>query len=208
MVPLHRPDAQALAELLQAQAPSGARVQALDDRLILTGPADWQARALHLIEQLDHPLRTLKIRIRRVAGKRPSPRGPVEFDSPGLQVLGHPDTRLSTRPERMVVVDEGRPAVITEGTAQPSVQAWGGPWGWGGAVTPAGPRSTLAVRARLLGEDRVLLSLEAEDSGGARRVLTTRSGSLGHWLTLASDSDGNRLEVRVDSLTPGSPPPP
>ncbi len=208
VVPLHRADAQALAELLQAQAPSGARVQALDSRLILTGPAHWQARALHLIEQLDHPPRTLSIRIRRVAQNQTSPRGGVEFDSPGLRVSGLPDARLSTRPERMVVVDEGSPAVIAEGTGRQSVQAWAGPWGWGGAVTPAGPRNSLAVRARLTGDGRVLLTLEAEEDGGTRRVLTTRSGPLGRWMALESRNDGTRLEVKVDPVIPGSPPPP
>ena len=208
VIRVHHQSPQRLAELLLAQAPAGAHVAAVDKRLILSGPEAWRERARRLIERLDHPPRTLQISLRQVPARRAPGSEARPFDSSGISLLPGRDARLSTRPERMVVVDEGSPAVIAEGTGRQSAQAWAGPWGWGGAVTSAGPRNSLAVRARLTGDGRVLLTLEAEEGGGTRRVLTTRSGPLGRWMALESRSDGTRLEVRVDPVTPGSPPPP
>ena len=212
-----------------ARVEEGVVVKAAGSRLIMRGDPAGIARLREMARTLDVPIRSLRISVRRVSDALAAEAG-VGVKREGIKIYGTraaEDARLL----QTVTTLEGRPAFIDTGQSVPITNR-SAILGVNGAAYTERQRyqyrpEGFYATAHIVG-DRVLVDIglahsNATDAGNVqhRRIVSTVAGRPGEWLPLgairetaarngsgivrntrSAQSQGERLDIRVELLEP------
>ncbi|MFB4204689.1 secretin N-terminal domain-containing protein [Arhodomonas sp. KWT2] len=216
VIPLEHRNAAELLPTLRTIAGEDARIAADGDRLVIRGPAATVDALRETVGALDHPLAELRVSVRIAPDTGTAANGNTERHSAGTAAAAV--QRVRVREGGQAVIDTGRLE------AEPKRWYWAGSDGTGFGEVPDYrdlPRGFTVTPQLTGGRVHVRITVRRDRRDGADidtdTLITTVTGPLGEWLTLArtgtdtgddrenvktwrAGGDGRRIELRVDRL--------